>query len=76
MILPETDGKEWAALWLEPAALEAVEGWELGAEYAALQAFLKPLTIRQEVEEGVRCLRTDSDARAMYYSGLLDQLPA
>jgi hypothetical protein len=34
------------------------------------------LTIRQEVEEGVRCLRTDSDARAMYYSGLLDQLPA
>jgi glycosyltransferase involved in cell wall biosynthesis len=76
MILPEQSSDEWAALWLEQDALGALGDWELEATYPSLQATFKPKTIRQEVETGIRCLRTDSDARAMYYAGILDQLPA
>ena len=76
LILPEADSPEWLALWLEPAALEAVEGWELAPEYAPLQAHLKTKAVRQEVEAGIHRLRTDSDARALYYAGILDRVPA
>lgn len=76
MILPEVDSPEWIALWLESDALEAIDDWEFNPDYATLQAHFRPLTLRQEVEPGLRSLRTDSDARAMYYSGILDRLPA
>ncbi len=76
IILPEADSAEWVALWLEQPALDAVADWELHPETANLQAHLKSKIIRQEVEKPVKGLRNDSDARGMYYSGMLDRLPA
>ncbi|MEX2608122.1 MAG: glycosyltransferase [Kiritimatiellia bacterium] len=76
VILPETGTGEWLALWLEAPALDVISDWELSPEVESLTPVLKPKAIRKDVEAGLPSLRTDSDARALYYSGLLDRLPA
>lgn len=75
-ILPEKDSGEWLALWLEKPALDALEGWKLSEGIAPLRDHLRASVVRSELEAPVRALRTDSDARAMYYAGVLDRLPA
>lgn len=76
VILPETGTGEWLALWLEGPALNAISDWELSPEVESLTPVLKPNAIRKDVEAGLPGLRTDSDARALYYSGMLNHLPA
>ncbi len=75
-ILPEEETGQWVALWVEAEAFEALKTWELDPSIASLQAHLKTKIIRQDIENGIRALRTDSDARALYFSGVLDQVPA
>lgn len=76
IVLPETDSNEWVAIWLQSPAIEALADWELHPELSALQAHLKGKLIRQEVEKPVKGLRSDSDARGMYYAGMMEQQPA
>jgi len=75
-ILPEEGTGQWIALWVEAEAFQALADWELDPSIASLQAHLKPKIIRQDIETGIRALRTDSDARALYFSGVLQQVPA
>lgn len=75
IILPEADSEDWVALWLEQPALDAIADWKLQPETASLKAHLKSKIIRQEEEKALKGLRNDSDARGMYYSGMLDRLP-
>ncbi|MDA3875401.1 MAG: glycosyltransferase [Kiritimatiellae bacterium] len=76
VILPETGSGEWLALWLEGPALDVIPDWELSPEVESLTPVFNPKAIRKDIEAGLPALRTDSDARALYYSGLLDHLPA
>jgi GT2 family glycosyltransferase len=76
VILPENGTSEWLGMWLEPPALDAITEWELSAEMESLTPVFKPKAIRKDVEGGLPSLRTDSDARALYYAGMLDRLPS
>lgn len=76
IILPQKDSSDWTALWFEQPALDAIADWEIAAGIPALKTHLKSKIIRQEEEAPVRSLQTDSDARSLYYSGMLDRLPA
>lgn len=76
IILPEKNSMEWAALWLEQPALDAIQDWELNPGIDAVKTHLKSKIIRQEEENPVKALKTDSDARSLYYAGILERQPA
>ncbi|MDF3129526.1 glycosyltransferase [Kiritimatiellaeota bacterium B1221] len=76
VILPEANSDNWTALWLEQPVLEAISDWELAPDTPSLKAHLKSKIFRCEEEAPVKSLRTDSDARSLYYAGVLDQHPA
>lgn len=76
IILPEAESTQWTALWFEQPALDAIADWELSPEVDSIKAHLKTKIIRQEEEKPLKGLRTDSDARSLYYSGILERLPA
>ncbi|WFB35419.1 glycosyltransferase [Kiritimatiellota bacterium B12222] len=76
IVLPEQERDAWVALWLEQPALDAIADWTLSAETSNLKAHLKSKIIRLDEEKPVKALRNDSDARGLYYAGVLDQQPA
>ena len=76
VIRPLEDSDEWAAIWFEKAALESLPGLDITDKITPLTKQLSKKIIRSDVEDGISALRTDSDARGMYYSGHLQKLPA
>lgn len=76
VIRPVEDSDEWIAIWLEKAALESFPNLEITEKIEPLRKQLSEKIIRSDVEKGLSALKTDSDARGMYYSGHLQELPA
>lgn len=76
VIRPIDNSDEWLAIWFEKAALECLADLDVSGGIAALQKQLSEKIIRSDVESGLSALRTDSDARGMYYAGALQELPA
>lgn len=76
VIRPVEETDEWIAIWFEKAALENLPDLDISGGISALQKQLSEKIIRSDVEKGLPALRTDSDARGMYYSGQLQEQPA
>lgn len=76
VIRPIEDTDEWIAIWLEKAALESLPDLEITNSIEALRKQLSEKIIRSDVENGFSALRTDSDARGLYYAGHLQEVPA
>jgi hypothetical protein len=76
VIRPIENSDEWVAIWLEKAALESLPSLEIDGHISSLQKQLSEKIIRSDVEPGISALRTDSDARGMFYSGHLQEQPA
>lgn len=76
VILPNANGDEWLAMWINTSALDFFREWTPDVSIAALEATFFDLAMPLEVKEPVAVLKTDHDARAMYYAGMVDRLPA
>jgi len=73
---PDTDGKEWLALWIDTPALPLLRDRGLSFDIALLQKRFWDASKKLEVLCPLPRFQTEHDARAMYYSGLVDRLPA
>lgn len=73
---PLEDSDEWVAAFFEREALEALSSLEIGPGIQPIRDALSAKIIRSDVEPALSALRTDSDARSMYYAGQLQELPA
>lgn len=72
---PVEHSDEWLAVFFEKAALEALPSLEIGGTMQPIRDALAAKIVRTDVEDPISALRTDSDARGMYYAGQLQELP-
>ena len=76
-VLANEEGTEWLALWIDTPSLPLFHDWDLSPALDALQKRFYDREMKLEViETPARAFATDHDARAMYYAGLVDRLPA
>jgi len=76
IISEKNNSREWVVLQARDEALAELSNWEIEEAVDGLEALFAPKVIRHEVESSLPLLRTDSDVRALYYSGVLQRLPA
>lgn len=73
---PDADGKEWLVLWIDTPTLQLLRDQGLRFDIALLQKRFWDAAKKLDVLEPLSRFRTEHDARAMYYAGLVDRLPA
>lgn len=74
-VLPHPGGTEWMVLWLDARVLPLFLGLEGDYSLQALQKAFYDAEQKLDVLDPVPRLDTEHDARALYYSGLVDRLP-
>lgn len=76
-VLADADRGEWLAMWVDTPALPLLHGWEPGFSLDELKKRFNDQRVALNVLErtGAR-LKTHHDARALYYAGLVDRIPA
>ncbi len=73
--LTNASGTEWMVLWFDARVLPVFLGLEGDFSMQALQKAFYDAHQKIDVLESVARLETEHDARALYYSGLVDRLP-
>jgi len=73
---PDADGKEWLAIWIDTPALAILRDQGLSFDIALLQKRFWDAAKKIDVLQPLERFQTEHDARAMYYSGIVDRLPA
>jgi glycosyltransferase involved in cell wall biosynthesis len=73
--LTNAAGTEWQILWFDVKALPLFIGLEGDFSIQALEKAFHDNRQKLDVLETVPRLETEHDARALYYSGLVDRLP-
>ncbi len=74
-VLPNAAGNEWMVLWLDAKVLPVFLALEGDFSLQTLQKAFYDAQEKFDVLEPVPQLETEHDARALYYSGLVDRLP-
>lgn len=74
-VLPDASGSQWMVLWLDVKALPAFLALEGDFSMQALQKVFYDAQEKLDVLGPVPRLETEHDARALYYSGMVDRLP-
>ncbi len=75
-LIPASDSGEWLALWFDAKVFPFLNTWQASASAEAIQTHLRQQVVRTQVEAALPVLRNESDARALYYAGILPQAPA
>lgn len=75
-LVPDAEGKEWLALWINGPAFDLFRNWDLDLSIAKLENAFFDAGLELNIVNPVARLKTNHDARAMYYAGLIDRLPA